>query len=769
MTRSSPVLRRPNLLRKNTYHLFQICFAVLVGLFLLLSPLAVAAWSISYPPATQTLPTDSLTVATLCDLAEEYRTHNADSAHHFIQQAAAIAEKLGSKSLLLRIFKVKGDLARDQGSHADAISLYNHALSLAKEIRDTAKLAILYNNLALVYSRLSEYPTALDYHFQSLRIKEQRKDTLGIANSLSNIGLIYKKQGEYTEALRMYDSARRIFQALGHLRGLSAVFNNIGAIYRLQEQYDSALFYYTRSLEFERQSAKYPDIATNLVNIADVYLQTNHLSDARRSAEEAIMLYQKANDRSGLVTALRTLGVILSREGRSKDAVKMLQRSIEIAQSISEPEEACDSYHELAAIYARNQDYEKALDAYKTYHALYDTLLNLEKSKALNRLKTLYETEKKEQEILRLQQENKLQELELSREMLLRNSFLIVSVLAVVLLGVAYRAYHITQKSEQALREKNIALAEALQTAEEQRRIAEVQRQVAEQQRRIAEEQRQIAEEQRRIAEEASRIKTELLSIAAHDLKNPLQSISGFAELSLEQLPSLATVVQDQNAKLRTIETFLEKIYASSQRMTELISSLLETAALEAGKISLNLQHHDVSALMQAVVDESEVRAQQKSQRLYAELAPNCYAAIDPSRMREVFENLVSNAIKYSPEGKSIWVSVKCQPLTTLPPAVMQSFTTHTNGVSDSAPSQQSVILIAVKDEGQGLTEDDMRRVFGKFQRLSARPTGGESSTGLGLSIVKSLVELHGGKVWVESAGKDKGATFFVALPASGM
>ncbi|MDW8466611.1 MAG: sensor histidine kinase [Chloroherpetonaceae bacterium] len=137
--------------------------------------------------------------------------------------------------------------------------------------------------------------------------------------------------------------------------------------------------------------------------------------------------------------------------------------------------------------------------------------------------------------------------------------------------------------------------------------------------------------------------------------------------------------------------------------------------------------------------------------------------------MREVFENLVSNAIKYSPEGKSIWVSVKCQSLTTLPPAVMQSFTTYTNGVSDSAPSQQSVILIAVKDEGQGLTEDDMRRVFGKFQRLSARPTGGESSTGLGLSIVKSLVELHGGKVWVESAGKDKGATFFVALPASGM
>ncbi|MDX2130334.1 MAG: ATP-binding protein [Chloroherpetonaceae bacterium] len=111
--------------------------------------------------------------------------------------------------------------------------------------------------------------------------------------------------------------------------------------------------------------------------------------------------------------------------------------------------------------------------------------------------------------------------------------------------------------------------------------------------------------------------------------------------------------------------------------------------------------------------------------------------------MQEVFDNLVSNAIKYSPKGRKIGVS--CQ--------------------KHSTDSMKECIRIEIKDDGQGLTEEDKEKLFGKFQRLSAQPTGGESSTGLGLSIVKQIVEMHGAKVWAESEGKDKGATFIVELP----
>ena len=109
----------------------------------------------------------------------------------------------------------------------------------------------------------------------------------------------------------------------------------------------------------------------------------------------------------------------------------------------------------------------------------------------------------------------------------------------------------------------------------------------------------------------------------------------------------------------------------------------------------------------------------------------------DSKRLSQVFDNLISNAIKYSPFSKPIEVTIK---------------------------SYETNILISVADQGPGVSDEDKEKMFGYFQRLSAQPTGGESSSGIGLSIVKQIVELHNGKVWVESE-LGKGSTFLVSLP----
>lgn len=242
-----------------------------------------------------------------------------------------------------------------------------------------------------------------------------------------------------------------------------------------------------------------------------------------------------------------------------------------------------------------------------------------------------------------------------------------------------------------------------------------------------------VAEAQQRRAEEASRFKTELLSIAAHDLKNPLQSIIGFSSL-----------IQESDESPADTQMYATTIQNAAQRMIKLINELLNTTAIDAGKFSLTPFSCSLGELASVVIAANLQQANQKEQRIDFLAEPNCIAEVDAERIREVFDNLVSNAIKYSPIGKTIWIRVF-----------------RAVASDDSMP----VVRFTVRDEGQGLTEEDMKKIFGRFQRLSAKPTGGESSTGLGLAIAKQLIELHNGKLWAESEGKNKGATFIAQLP----
>jgi signal transduction histidine kinase len=242
-----------------------------------------------------------------------------------------------------------------------------------------------------------------------------------------------------------------------------------------------------------------------------------------------------------------------------------------------------------------------------------------------------------------------------------------------------------------------------------------------------AEEARHDAERQRRIAQEADALKTDILGIAAHDIKNPLQTILGLSEL---------LAGRDDAAVAEIGRT----MHRSSRRILGLIDDLLATAALE-GRVELSLQRVDLARLAGRVVDDHRERAEAKRQRLELSVKPGCDALVDEDRALDVMSNLVGNAVKYCPRGARIRVELR---------------------------ADDGRVVFAVQDDGPGFSEDDRQRMFRRFERLSARPTGGESSTGLGLYIVKRLVELHGGHVDASSAGVGKGARFVVELPRSG-
>ncbi len=228
---------------------------------------------------------------------------------------------------------------------------------------------------------------------------------------------------------------------------------------------------------------------------------------------------------------------------------------------------------------------------------------------------------------------------------------------------------------------------------------------------------------------EASELKSQLLNIASHDMKNPLTAIREFAR-----------IVKDELGRDSHLQELLDLIYSSSNEMLHLVTQLLDSAALEGGHLQLDKRPVDLHQVAELIVHRNRATAESKGQTITYS-APEVGSSVvmaDFTRIQEAMDNIVSNAIKYSPRDKPIELRVE--------------------KVGD-------LVRFSVRDQGPGLTDEDHKMLFGKFQKLSAQPTGGESSTGLGLSIVKQIIELHEGEVRAES-NKEGGATFSIELAA---
>ena len=229
--------------------------------------------------------------------------------------------------------------------------------------------------------------------------------------------------------------------------------------------------------------------------------------------------------------------------------------------------------------------------------------------------------------------------------------------------------------------------------------------------------------------EKVNEEKTRFLSVAAHDLRNPLTIIYTTADLITEEL-------KEKTSK-ETIE-FLEMIKQSSKFMRDLIEELLDVSVIDSGNLSLYLEPVDIMELIRNNVSLNRVIAGRK--QITVEFNPIKDLPVfqlDRKKIEQVMNNLISNAIKYSYPNSLVTIDTTCE---------------------------QGNLIISVHDTGQGIPPAEMDRLFKPFPRLSVKTTSGESSTGLGLVIVRKIVEAHNGKVWAESRLK-VGTTFSISIP----
>jgi two-component system, NarL family, sensor histidine kinase EvgS len=223
-------------------------------------------------------------------------------------------------------------------------------------------------------------------------------------------------------------------------------------------------------------------------------------------------------------------------------------------------------------------------------------------------------------------------------------------------------------------------------------------------------------------------LKNKFLGMAAHDLRNPLTSVLGFTELILE--------IEDLEEEER--KSYLSMISQVSKQMLNLINDLLDVSAIESGKFDIVLKSGDLKEVVDDRIKLVSLSAKSKQINITTESEGGSEIEFDKARIAQVLDNLLSNAIKFSEPGTTIHVSLI---------------------------KSDDKVSFCVRDQGPGISEEEVEKIFGEFEKLSNSPTAGEKSTGLGMAIVKKIVDGHKGEISVQSE-VGKGTEFTISLPA---
>lgn len=289
----------------------------------------------------------------------------------------------------------------------------------------------------------------------------------------------------------------------------------------------------------------------------------------------------------------------------------------------------------------------------------------------------------------------------------------------------------IVEQKTKELKKANLALAEqGVELASQNDKLKQNTEEIAAQRDLVSHQNTILSTQREELAAQNQELnnlnieKNNLIGIVAHDLKTPLNQIKGLIGL-IKETPALAN---EENAE------YIGMINDSAKRLTAMIDKILNVEAIEAKQHNLNLEAVNYAELVRTVINRTALDARMKQIQFKESMLDEVFVYVDKGYVDQIIENLLSNAIKFSPNNKNIYVSISME---------------------------DDVALCEIRDEGPGILKSDTDKLFKKYQKLSATPTGNESSTGLGLSIVKKFVDVMDGKIWCESE-PGKGASFFV-------
>lgn len=609
-------------------------------------------------------------------------------------------------ALISNSFNDIGEKYRNSGSYQIALFYHALALEVSKLNNDHFSEATTLNNIGVVYRRMDDYKEAMHYHLEALKINDSIGNKHGSAIALNSIGNINFTMGRLEDALHYFKQSLEIETLVGSKLGMAINFNNLGNIYKQRKLYDTALEFYNKSFDMNSQIKSKKGIGICLNDIGTIFSLQGDSKQALNHFLQALTLFHEAGDKRYIADAAFNAGSEYFKINNYSSAIAFIDSSLRISRSIRAKSQINSCLLELSAINKKLGNFAKALELFEQATLYHDSIFNENSQRQISNLQTIYETQKKEQEILTLRNQDQINQLLIKRQELIFS----FSLLIVIIVGVGiYIAYRNKKKSEKILFDKNQVI---------ERAGVELQRYAHE------------LELERDKAKASERAKTDFLANMSHEIRTPLNSVLGFADL-------LETKIEEP-----TLSNYVNAIRINGRNLLTLINDILDLSKIEAGKMELKFDFVNVEAIFSELSELFSIQAQDKGLVLNTVFHTNLPKGLmlDEVRFRQVLYNLLSNAVKYTEAGE-----------------ITLSAGFITTGTNEMEP----LFYVEVKDTGIGIKNEDLESIFEAFNQGHFQKKFHVGGTGLGLTITKHMVEKMGGKLSVQSE-VGKGSSFTI-------
>ncbi len=673
----------------------------------------------------------------LVELAAAYRESDPERAVTLGSEALEWLAQAPDKELEITVRNSLSYAHHRLQKDRQAISHAARARRLALETGDRQGLAFALRNLARAYRSLDDYKSALEHALEAARQSTAAGDPAGKAEALSDVGITYRRLGDDARALEHYLRAHRIWEWIQDHEGRAKTLNNIGIVYRSLGDYDKALELYAQALKIQQQAGDHAAVGRLYNNMGVAYRFLGELERAIEHYQRAAEIKQQLGDDRGLGRTLNNIGLAYKMLGEPQSAVGYYRRALAIKEKTGDRKGITQSLQDLAEHHQQRGEHTTAIALLRRALALakeidsrtairdvqakaaesYTALGRFEEALAAfrehERLKSELRDERRDEAVAEMQARFEAERM--GRELGALQQQQVIDSLEL-------RRQEITRRALAAL---SVALLLVLLLVISRYRLRGERRLREQERARQQDRERYVAEleSSHREIETKNAEMERFTYTASHDLKTPLITIRGF----------LGMLEQDLRTDNRQrITADLARIKAATSTMARLLDELLELSRI--GRVVGEPEAVPLGELAREAVEL--VDAQIGERRVEIETAADLPTLVgDRLRLLEVLQNLVENAVKFMGEQPRPRIEI---------------------GRRQDGGGE----VCYVRDNGIGIDPRYHEKIFGLFDRLDPEVPG----TGVGLALVRRIVEVHGGRIWVESEGAGRGSTFCFSL-----